>query len=128
MLDTHKDVPESIRELIYAKEHQSQDRRQKRKSSCEHVEDNRPIKIINVLPSPFGQTPPEHPTARPGSSSAAACRLVTLNIPEPRDHAILTYCQWHCRRVSGSEWKKGFQRAYMVAMEKFLDLAHIYED
>ena len=126
-LDTHKDVPESIRELIYAKEHQSQDRRQKRKASCEHFDDSRPIKIINVLPSPYSS--PDYLISAKGSSpSVAASRSVTLSIPEPRDQAILTYFQWHCRRVTGSEWKKGFQRAYRVAMEEFLDLAHIYGD
>ncbi|KAK4077980.1 hypothetical protein Purlil1_12178 [Purpureocillium lilacinum] len=128
VLDTHKDVPEAIRELIYAKAHESSERKQKRKASSEYPEESRPIKIVNVLPSSYRQGSPDSSAGSSPDRSLSTTRTVDLPIPEPRDTAIRTYCQWQCNRVTGADWKKGFQKAYAVAMKEFMDLAHIFEE
>lgn len=51
-MEVHTDVPEFIRELVYAKEEQKLERKQKRKASGQ-PEGNPLIKIINVLPSSY---------------------------------------------------------------------------
>ncbi|KAG9249510.1 uncharacterized protein F5Z01DRAFT_669079 [Emericellopsis atlantica] len=129
-LKTHKDVPEAIRELIYAKEQQKLERKHKRKATAD-PEDSHPIKIINVLPScdrrHEATAGADGADGEPGSVASAG-RAADFFIPEPRDKAIQTYCQWHCNRIIGAEWKKGFQKAFAVAMKECLDLKHIYED
>lgn len=127
VLDTHKDVPEAIRELIYAKAHETSERKQKRKAPSEYPEASRPIKIVNVLPSSYRQDSPDS-TASSSPDRSSTRHTVDLQIPEPRDTAIRTYCQWQCNRVTSAEWKKGFQKAYTVAMKECMDLAHIFED
>ena len=130
-LNTHRDVPEALRELIYAKDQQRLERKQKRKATSE-PEDSHPIKIINVLPSQCDcrrETTAGTLGADRGSELvASAARAADFCIPEPRDKAIQTYCQWQCNRVMGVEWKRGFQKAFTIAMKECLDLKHIYED
>ena len=112
ILETYRDVPEFIRDLIYAKEEQRSERKLKRKAISEHLEGSPPIKIIHVLPSSCAyrhDSPPGSVDIDTDSSVVAPVgRTRHLCIPEPRDKAIHTYCQWHCGRVIGVEWKKGF--------------------
>ncbi|EXL66213.1 hypothetical protein FOPG_17595 [Fusarium oxysporum f. sp. conglutinans race 2 54008] len=49
-LRTHRDVPPYILDMIYEKERLDGERRVKRKAPS--LESDRPIKIVNVLPSP----------------------------------------------------------------------------
>ncbi|RKK90939.1 hypothetical protein BFJ68_g16339 [Fusarium oxysporum] len=56
-LRTHRDVPPYILDMIYEKERLDGERRAKRKAPSS--ESDRPIKIMNVLPSPHGQTTAE---------------------------------------------------------------------
>ncbi|KAK3933746.1 hypothetical protein QBC46DRAFT_454626 [Diplogelasinospora grovesii] len=119
-LKTHKDVPEFIRELIYAKEQAASERKLKRKGSL--CEGGPPIKIVNVLPPHYGQAsmgaPPVAPARRPANFS----------IPNPRDKAIRAYCDWHCRQVDDPEWKQGFQKACAITLREGFDLRHVYQD
>lgn len=128
VLDTHRDVPEAIRELIYAKAHESSEQKQKRKESSYYPEGSRPIEIINVLPSSYRQDSPDSSASSSFDRSPSTTHTIDLPIPEPRDTAIRTYCQWQCSRITSADWRKGFQKAYTVAMKQCMDLAHIFED
>lgn len=110
VLDTHKDVPEAIRELIYAKAHESSERKQKRKASSEHPEASHPIKIVNVLPSSYRQDSPDSAASSSSDRSSSMRHAIDLQIPEPRDTAIRTYCQWQCNRITGADRKIGSKR------------------
>jgi hypothetical protein len=112
-LKTHKDVPEFIRELIYAREQAASERKLKRKGSS--LEGGPPIKIINVLPSHHG-APPVSLVRRPAN----------FCIPKPRDKSIRSYRDWHCQQVDDPEWKQGFQKACAITLEEGFDLRHVY--
>ncbi len=118
-LKTHKDVPEFIRDLLYAKEQESLEQRLKRKRTSS--ESGPPIKIVNVLP-------PYHGQASPDPAPAAERRVADHAIPRPRDQAFQRYYEWHCRQVDDLEWKQGFQKAYTITLKEGLDLRHVYHD
>ncbi|KAK3945965.1 hypothetical protein QBC46DRAFT_424888 [Diplogelasinospora grovesii] len=114
-LNTHKDVPEFIREVIYAKEQATSERKLKRKGSP--CESGPPIKIVNVLP-PGQASPGVAPMRRPANFST----------PKPRDKAIQSYCDWHCKQIDDQEWKQGFQKACTITLKEGFDLRHVYQD
>jgi hypothetical protein len=115
-LRTHDDVPEDIREQIYAEDQQRLERHQK----VTNVPSSNlpPINITNVLPasmstSQMADQPP---------------RIIPLTVPGLRDAALKEYCDWQQSQVGDLEWKAGFQKAYDVAIKHALDLQQIYED
>ena len=123
-LRTHDDVPEDIREQIYAEDQQRLERR--RKAPNLPSSNLPPINITNVLPeshrtlmstSPMmADEPPYPPPTTP------------LTVPGLRDAALKEYRDWQQSQVGDLEWKAGFQKAYDIAMKHGLDLQQIYED
>ena len=123
-LRTHDDVPEDIREQIYAEDQQRLERHKK----ITNIPPSNlpPINITNVLPesshrafmstSSMADQPSEPPPITP------------LTVPGLRDAALKEYCDWQQSQVGDLEWKAGFQKAYDVAMKHALDLQQIYED
>lgn len=115
-LRTRDDVPEDIREQIYAEDQQRLERHQKVTSVPSS--NLPPINITNVLPasmstSPMADQPPP---------------ITPFTVPGLRDAALKEYCDWQQSQVGDLEWKAGFQKAYEVAMKHALDLQQIYED
>ncbi|KAJ4180726.1 hypothetical protein NW759_017232 [Fusarium solani] len=96
-LETHKDVPVYILDMIYEKDTEDSERRLKRKAPGS--ESDRPIKIVNVLPSPYGQPTAEGCTPPVSSfphASPSAFHLTNLVIPTPIDKSIDIYTEWNC--------------------------------
>ncbi|PTD02534.1 hypothetical protein FCULG_00012600 [Fusarium culmorum] len=126
-LRTHRDVPPYILDMIYEKERLDGERRAKRKAPSSES----PIKIVNVLPSPYG-----HPAAEgctPPSSnfvtiSPSVVDLTDLVIPKPIDRAVDDYTEWLCDQVEDEHWKAGFRSAGSIMKADCLDLRHVYED
>ena len=106
-LRTHSDVPEDIREQIYAEDQQRLERHQKLTNIP--TSNLPPINITNVLPgsshqaymtnSSMADHVPEPPPATP------------LVVPGFRDAAIKEYCDWQQSKVVDLAWKAGFQKA-----------------
>ncbi|KAH7231158.1 hypothetical protein BKA59DRAFT_550035 [Fusarium tricinctum] len=123
------DVPPYILDMIYEKERLDGERRAKRKASS--LESDRPIKIVNVLPSPYG-----HPTAEgytPPSSNLgcilpSVVDLTDLVIPKPIDRAVDDYTEWLCDQVEDERWKAGFRSAGSITKANCLNLRHVYQD
>jgi hypothetical protein len=85
VLNTHNDVPEDIREQLYAEEDQRHDR-QAAGGSMSRA-NLPPITITNVLPQRSGQSPSTISTLGVPPCKERAPRRVSLNIPGPRDLA-----------------------------------------
>ncbi|KAF9785675.1 hypothetical protein IL306_004704 [Fusarium sp. DS 682] len=64
-----EDVPPYILDMIYEKDGLDCERRMKRKAPS--LESDRPIKIVNVMPSPYGQTTAEGCTPPPSAPDSS---------------------------------------------------------
>jgi hypothetical protein len=91
-LRTHDDVPEDIRQQIYAEEQQRLERYQRVTNvSSSHMP---PINITNVLPGPSSQSvmPASNLLSMPSRSVVALTE--TLSIYGLRDIALKEYTRW----------------------------------
>jgi hypothetical protein len=128
-LRTHDDVPEGIREQIYAEEQQRLERHQR----AAHVPSSNipPINITNVLPGPSSQSlMPTLAMANSQSIPPRSIEAVTepLSIHGLRDIALKEYTVWQQSQVSDDILKTEYMIAYEKAMEAGLDLEQIHED
>ena len=124
-LKSHDDVPEDIRELLYAEEHQ----RQERHSTTTSAPSLPPINITNVLPSQANESP---------TKSVADCSVTAkkqlgeiarrLDIPGPRDAAVIAYSEWKQSNVIDEALKEEFRKACNATLDDGLDLEQVYED
>ncbi|KAL7763955.1 hypothetical protein ACKLNR_005100 [Fusarium oxysporum f. sp. zingiberi] len=128
-LRAHRDMPPYILDMIYEKERLDGERRAKRKASS--LENDRPIKIVNVLPSPYGHSAAEGctpPSSNFGTASPSVVDLTDLVIPKPIDRAVDDYTEWLCDQVEDEHWKAGFRSAGSITKADCLDLRHVYQD
>ncbi|PTD03466.1 hypothetical protein FCULG_00012778 [Fusarium culmorum] len=128
-LRTHRDVPPYILDMIYEKDRLDGERRVKRKATSSESE--RPIKIVNVLPSPYGHPSTEGctpPSPNYGIVSPSVVDLTDLVIPKPIDRAVDDYTEWLCDQVEDENWKAGFRSAGSITKAECLDLRHVYQD
>ncbi len=128
-LETHDDVPQKIRDELYAEEQQSLKRHQKatRTSNASHP----PITITNVLPAPHYQT--SHLVSSLAGTPAPdmpskSTPIDRLNIPSPRDKAVEDYCAWQKSQVMKPALKVEYQKACDVIIEDGMDLELIRWD
>jgi hypothetical protein len=123
-LRSHDDVPEDIRQQLYAEEQQRFERHQKATNvSSSNLP---PINITNVLPGPSHQSfVPTSPKAPPSSMAPLITPLV---VPGLRDVAVKEYSVWQQSKVGDQILKAEFQKACDVALANGLDLEQIHED
>ncbi|KAM5528948.1 hypothetical protein FOXYSP1_16792 [Fusarium oxysporum f. sp. phaseoli] len=125
-LRMHRDVPPYILDMIYEKKRLDGERRAKRKAHS--LESDRPIKIVNVLPSPYGHPTTEGctpPLSNFGTVSPSIVDLTDLVIPKPIDRAVEDYTEWLCDQVEDEHWKAGFRNAGSITKADCLD---VYQD
>jgi hypothetical protein len=125
-LKSHNDVPEDIREQLYAEEHKR--REQQSATTSAPIPNFPPISITNVLPS----QPYESPMARVADDIATASKQRSqrfdLDIPGPRDAAVIAYSEWQQSNVVDETLKEEFRKACVATIEDGLDLEQVYED
>ncbi|KFY47126.1 hypothetical protein V494_00147 [Pseudogymnoascus sp. VKM F-4513 (FW-928)] len=120
-LRSHDDVPESIRQQIYAEDQQRLERYQK--PTITPSSNLPPINITNVLPGP------SHQSVTSVSPMADQPPPITpLGVTGFRDAAVKEYSNWQQSKVVDLAWKAEFQKACDVAMAHGLDLEQIYKD
>jgi hypothetical protein len=121
-LETHDDVPENLREELYAEEQQSLQKHQK--ASGTSALGLPPINITNVLPAPSGQqSHVASSAATPAPDMPSKSTLPNrLNIPGFRDDAVEEYCAWQKSQNKRPELKLEYQKACDVIIKKGLDL------
>lgn len=125
-LKTHADVPEEVREQLYAEEQQGLERRQT--AASKSAATFPPINITNVLPgqpyhTPAGSVPAEIPVLDMPSTP-----VNRLDIPGLRDEAVEEYKAWQQSQVKYEIQKVEFQKACDAALEEGLDLEQIHKD
>lgn len=129
-LRTHRDVPPYLLDMIYEKERLDGERRAKRKAPSS--ESDRPIKIVNVLPSSYSHSAAEGCTPPSSSfgiiSPPSVVDLTDLVIPKPIDKAVDDYTHWLSDQVEDENWKAGFRSAGSITKADCLDLRHVYQD
>lgn len=124
-LRSHDDVPEYVREQLFAEEQQRLERQPNLPASAPTPYP--PINITNVLPS-------SHQSSIAGSVDSSTSvvgrpsSVVLLDIPGPRDVAVKLYSEWQQSNVVDEGLKTEFQKACDVSLNDGLDLEQIYED
>jgi hypothetical protein len=126
-LKSHDDVPEDIREQLYAEEHQR--REQQTAATSAPTPSLPPISITNVMPSHHHQSPTTK-IADGGNAMATKqhSRSLEIDIPGPRDAAVIAYCEWQQSNVVDEALKDEFRKACVATLEDGLDLEQVYED
>ncbi|KAJ0278020.1 hypothetical protein CBS470a_009990 [Colletotrichum nupharicola] len=122
MLETHDDMPDFLRDQLYAEE-ESYSRRRRRLDSTgsqQHVDVDNPgdLAVFEPAALPSATTPAVNPLE---------CRRDILDIPGLRDDAMKLYTEWHCSKVRDEGLKLDFRRACDVALEDGLDLELIHQ-
>ncbi|KAM3064619.1 hypothetical protein ACMFMF_011893 [Clarireedia jacksonii] len=127
-LQKHEDVPEDIREQLYAEEQQWLERRQRTSSTS--AASFPPINITNVLPPHTYQTPLEASPTRtlPSDLPPTSAPTTRLEIPGPRDVAVKNYSHWQQSKVNDDILKVEFRKACDITLADGLDLEQVYED
>lgn len=120
-LETHDDVPERIREIIYRHKEEEIARRQlKRKAS-------------DPLPTTIHICCPGHQDRgcanSAGNPQKAVCRAgpAMLKFPMPMDEAPKSYCDWLCSQVTNSAWQAAYRLASQITVDKGYHLGRMYE-
>ncbi|KAK2762260.1 hypothetical protein FQN54_001270 [Arachnomyces sp. PD_36] len=124
-LETHDDVPDEIREQLYAEEQQRIEKGQPKGSNP--LASNTPYPInINLVPSESSNTSIlANPT--PAMPSHANAHYPDCSkIRGPRDDAVKAYSKWQESNVSDKMLKADVQKACDVALEHGFDLEQIY--
>ncbi|EMR89256.1 hypothetical protein BcDW1_2127 [Botrytis cinerea BcDW1] len=127
-LQKHEDVPEDIREQLYAEEQQWLERRQR--TSNTSTASFPPINIANVLPPHAYQMPLETSPARtlPSNLPPTLVPVTRLDISGPRDLAVKNYIHWQQSKVNDDILKVEFRKACDITLADGLDLEQVYED
>ncbi|EXK77146.1 hypothetical protein FOQG_18140 [Fusarium oxysporum f. sp. raphani 54005] len=125
-VDSHDDVPPDVRDLLYAEEEQSIQRKRKRRSSST---DARPVNITNVMPTRTGHSSDDNDTRTPsGSAEGSRYAPKYLGIPGMRDVNVNKYCIWHCSKNANNVWKMEYKKACDLTLAEGLDLEQIRLD
>ena len=109
------DVPNYIRNQLYAEEQQKTERKRKRDSSP--TKGVTPIQV--VLPTQLPHMLEEGRTSTPRSP---------VTIVGLRDQAVWEYCEWQCSNVGDDDLKLEFQKARDLTLAEGLDLEQLYEE
>ena len=127
VLETHKDVPDAVREELYMEEQQRVERQKCKRGNVLEAGASCPPISIKVLSS---QSPPGLNTAapKPGVDSASPKDVSPLKIPGFRDVAVKEYGEWLASSVSDDALKAAFRRASDITLSDGFDLEHIYKD
>jgi hypothetical protein len=122
-LESHADVPEIVRQQLYAE----QQERSQREHKAPNGDGNGhpPITINNVLPTSTGLSTGREATGTASTPEASKPR--DFELPGFRDVALHQYSEWHQSRVFDTNLKEDFKRAWDVALENALDLDVIHE-
>ncbi|KAH8430237.1 uncharacterized protein LDX57_007906 [Aspergillus melleus] len=131
-LDTHDDVPDEIREQLYAEKQQWLDRQRKTHKYSSPESPCPPINI-NFLPTPSPQALPLSMSTSPSGSPAllpsSSPDLDAIMIPDiPVDKAVRKYTEWQQSRVDSQVYKDNIKKACDVALMNGLDLKQIARD
>ncbi|MCJ1284329.1 hypothetical protein MMC26_003660 [Xylographa opegraphella] len=117
LLESHSDVPDYIRQQLYAEEqHSLAAKRQKNAGTS--VANLPPIHITNTMPTSSCQSCQR----KLSSDFEMPPRNSSLSIPGFRDKAVEEYCAWHQSKFENSEHRVEYQKAQDVMKENAMTL------
>ena len=123
VLDSHKDVPEAVREELHIEEQQKMEKAKRKGDPYLGQGGPYPPININVLVS---QSPvPGIGVSRKIDNPSA---MDPLEIPGPRDLAVKVYSEWQQSHVTDDGLKDRFRQACDVMLDDGLDLEQVYKD
>jgi len=127
VLKTHDDVPDSVREQLYAEENQRVDKNKKAANNSAIGSMCPPININNFLPAGTSQqsTPPL--SANEATPAKFSCPEPIM-IHGPLDVAVEEYAEWQLSRASNEMFRDNINKARDVTLENCLDLMQVHED
>jgi hypothetical protein len=121
ILETHKDVPDEIRDELFM-EDQQREERDKRKGG-------------NILGGQMSHSPININVHPPGVATTALAveaagpkPVGSLKIPGLKDVAVKEYGEWLASNVSDDTLKAGFRQACDITLSDGFELEHIYKD
>ena len=88
----HDDLPEEVREQLYAEEQQGVERQRKRRAPS--VASCPPINITNVLPAQSPHASYLYPAGPQPECVGTVARVEALEIPEPLHISVQRYTNW----------------------------------
>lgn len=124
VLESHRDVPDEIRDELYM-EYQQRQEKEKRKGS-NILRGETPYLPININVHP--SHPPGLATMNSSVDSAQLKDVGSLKIPGYKDVAVKEYGEWLISNVSDDTLKAAFRRACDITLSDGFELQHIYKD
>jgi hypothetical protein len=124
-LISHDDVPEDIRQQLYAEEQQKVNRKQL--PTTQAVPGMTPITINNNFPDQYHPTPGLIASTRP-SDIVHRNMVNSLGIPGHRDVAVKDYTEWQLLHVQDGLLKSEVRKACEAVLEDGLDLEQLHHD
>jgi hypothetical protein len=121
ILETHCDVPEEIRQQLYAEEQHSLDAKRQKPSTS--VATLPPIHITNTMPTSSCQNCQSRAVSVPEQPSTPR-----LSIPGFRDKAVEEYCAWHQSKFEDPIQKLEYQNTHNVMKKNTMTLQLIQRD
>ncbi|KUM57422.1 hypothetical protein ACN42_g9767 [Penicillium freii] len=125
VLESHKDVPEAVRDELYREE---QDRLERDRRKGGHVTGaGLPYPPINIHLSSSQSAP--HGLEISDPKAANNLQLPSsLDIPGMRDVVVKEYSEWQVSNVENDSLKTAFREVCDVMLENGLDLEQVYRD
>ncbi|KAJ5009694.1 hypothetical protein K4K57_008395 [Colletotrichum sp. SAR 10_99] len=128
VLENHNDVPDDVRDQLYAEEQQEEERHRKAKLKTATFSNCPPINITNVMPASSPPSSAEVAMTPCPESNLRRQVVLSLDAAGPRDVAMREYCEWQCSQVQCETLKQEFRKAFEVALGDGFDLEQIHED
>ncbi|OJJ65598.1 hypothetical protein ASPBRDRAFT_531819 [Aspergillus brasiliensis CBS 101740] len=120
ILESHDDVPDTIRDQLYAEEQHRIDKRQK--PSGPTIGSMYPPININVAPTHSFQS---QDTVHDRTETTASGQA-DIDIPGPIEEAVEEYTNWHLAKVSTENFKENIWRARDIVLDNCLDLGQLH--
>lgn len=128
VLETHKDVPDEIREEIYMEEQQRVEKGRRRGGNALEGGTPYPPININVLSSQSHLPGLDTTASKADVDSAGPTDAGPLKIPGFKDVAVKQYGEWLASSVSDETLKAAFRQACDVTLSDGFGLKHIHKD
>lgn len=123
-LETHKDVPDEIRDELYMEEQQRHEKEKRKDGNA--FGDRGPYQPININVHP--SSPTGLALTTPADATAELRAMNPLNIPGFKDVAVKEYGEWLTSNVCDDTLKDGFRQACDITLSDGFELEHIFKD
>lgn len=124
-LESHDDVPDDVRQELYAVEQQRLERQQQ--PGHQASKSMPPIHITNVMPGQMSPEPSDTLTASREHDTSVRGQGKRVRIVGQRDIAVQEYTAWQRSQVHSEELKSQFDKAESAVLKHGWDLEQIYQ-